>query len=69
MSDDKRITDLEIRLTDHELTLDGLSTSSLSHQNQLNEIKSELQQIREMLRQMAPSVAGSAKDEPPPPHY
>jgi len=69
MSDDTRIIDLEIRLTDHELTLEGLSASSLSHQNQLNEIKAELQQIREMLRQMAPSVAGSTKDEPPPPHY
>jgi uncharacterized coiled-coil protein SlyX len=69
MSDDTRITDLEIRLTDHELALEGLSASSLSHQNQLNDIKSELQQIREMLRQMAPAIAGSAKDEPPPPHY
>ena len=64
-----RLTELEERLMHQEQSLDALSLANHRQQNELNEIKLELQQIRQLLKQMASSEIGDSADEPPPPHY
>ncbi len=69
MSSEERLDDLEVRLMHQEAAIEELSIASHKQQNQLDDIKSELQQIRAILRQLVPSEIESSIDEPPPPHY
>ena len=68
MSDIRRIEDLEVRLMHQESAIEELSIASHRQQNQLDDIKSELQQIRIILRELSDGESSSPVNEPPP-HY
>lgn len=69
MNTEKRIEDLEIRITHQDAALEELTRTALQQSRELNNIKLQLEAIREALKNLSPPVAGSAADEPPPPHY
>jgi uncharacterized coiled-coil protein SlyX len=69
MSLDKRITNIEERLMHQEVALEALSVASHRQQNQLDQIQTELKQIRQLLMQLSPGGVGDGSDEPLPPHY
>lgn len=69
MNIDERVTELEERLMHQEVALEALSVASHRQQNQLDQIRDELKQIRQLLLQLSPGEVGHSADEPPPPHY
>lgn len=65
---DARLTDLEIRLSHQEAALDALTATVVDQQRALYGLRTELEYLRGLLREMTPGPAG-AGDDPPPPHY
>ncbi|MEE8388624.1 MAG: SlyX family protein [Acidiferrobacterales bacterium] len=66
---ENRITDLEIRLTHQESSLDNLTKASVRQERAFEEILAQLEQIKSVLHQMGEPVATAPGDDPPPPHY
>ncbi|NVN98969.1 MAG: SlyX family protein [Geobacteraceae bacterium] len=64
-----RITDLEIQLTHHQNQVDELNSMVYRQQVQIDTLSLELKQIKEQLQIALPSLARSAEEEEPPPHY
>jgi SlyX protein len=64
---EEKITDLEIRMTHQEVTLEELTRTVLQQERLLLELQNELKQVREQLRGF--SIIASAAEETPPPHY
>lgn len=62
-----KITDLEIRLTHQEATLDELTQTVLHQERLLLELQDQLQQVRQQLRSF--SIVAPSSEETPPPHY
>lgn len=62
-----KITDLEIRLTHQEATLDELTQTVLNQERLLLELQDQLQQVRQQIRSF--SIVAPASEETPPPHY
>ena len=69
MSVEKRIEDLEIRITHQDAALEELTRITLQQGRELADILRQLESIRGMLKNLSSPVSGSAADEPPPPHY
>ena len=65
----ERLTDLEIRLTEQEAAIESLTTNSLAHDKNIDDVLAQLNEIKQVLQQMTPPAAGTAEDEPLPPHY
>jgi len=61
--------DLEARLAFQEDALDALNRTVARQDAELALLRRDLEELRRQLRALAPSPAGSAADEPPPPHY
>ena len=66
---DQRVTELEIRLSHQEAILDELTSNSLRQQKLLDRMANELDYIKNLLKEAAPSVVCSPDEETPPPHY
>ncbi len=64
-----KIMDLEIRLTEQEAAIESLTKNSLRHDRNIDDVLGQLKEIKDTLKQLSPPAAGSAADEPPPPHY
>jgi SlyX protein len=64
-----RITDLEIRFTHQERTIQELSDTIYRQQQEIERMAVELRQIREQLSIAAPSMNRLPEEEEPPPHY
>lgn len=64
-----RLTKLEERVAHQELALENLTRSSLDHDRALADIRIQLEHIKSMLKELAPSQASDVGTEPPPPHY
>ena len=69
MAAESRITDLEVRLTHQEAALDELTRAVLGQAQQIASLRRDLEQLTEILRQLAPAAAGPESAETPPPHY
>ncbi|KPK12439.1 MAG: hypothetical protein AMJ68_02045 [Acidithiobacillales bacterium SG8_45] len=69
MALESRVTDLEIRLTHQEAAIDSLTRSNLEQQKLIEQLQHELDRLRAILQEVSSGPAGSASDEPPPPHY
>lgn len=65
---ENRITDLEIRLTHQESSLDNLTKASVRQERAFEEILLQLEQIKSALHQMGKAGATAPGDDPPP-HY
>jgi SlyX protein len=66
---ESRITDLEIRLAHQEAAIDELTRTVMQQRKIIAEISNELELLKSMLREVAPSPVAPASEEQPPPHY
>ena len=66
---DDRITELEIRLTHMEDTLDVFNQSIISQHQLIDQLKLQISILERKLKAAATSQIADEKDETPPPHY
>ncbi|MSM39337.1 MAG: SlyX protein [Geobacter sp.] len=66
---EERLTDLEIRYTHQERTIQELSDAMFRQELKLEQLQTEVRQLREQLMIVSPSMVRSPEDEEPPPHY
>ena len=66
---ENRITELEIRLTHLEDTIDILDTTIISQQSQIDLLILKMSILEKKLKAAAESQIADEKDETPPPHY
>ena len=66
---DKRITELEIRLTHMEITVEVLDRMIIAQQAEIDAHKLKIEILEKKLRAAAQSQVAHEKDETPPPHY
>jgi SlyX protein len=67
-----RLIELEIRLGFQDESIEALQQQNLDQQHQLDELNTQLSQLKDRLRALAPSPLEAGHDprlEPPPPHY
>ena len=66
---DERTTELEIRLTHLEDTIDILDSSIINQQSQIDMLLLKISILEKKLKAAAESNIADEKDETPPPHY
>ncbi|HEY9148701.1 MAG TPA: SlyX family protein [Gammaproteobacteria bacterium] len=66
---ESRLEDLEIRSAHLEAEQEQLTKMVLSQQQTIEELRAQLDYMKSLLRDMAPSAVASQADETPPPHY
>lgn len=66
---DKRITELEIRLTHMEVTVEVLDKMIINQQTEIDALKLKIEVLEKKLKAAAESQIAHEKDETPPPHY
>lgn len=69
MSEDARLTDLEIRITHQEATLQALNDVIAEQQQLITTLRKELKAMKTRLRELSPSNVAAPWEEAPPPHY
>jgi len=67
--DDARFTDLEIRLTHQEATLQTLNDVIADQQKLIAQLRQEVALLQKQLRAMTPATIAAPWEETPPPHY
>jgi SlyX protein len=66
---EKRATELEIRLTHMEVTLEVLDTTIINQQSEIDRLKLQISILEKKLKSATESQLADEKDETPPPHY
>lgn len=66
---EKRTTELEIRMTHMEDTLDVLDKTLVAQQKEINMLKLQITILEKKLESATGSQIADEKDETPPPHY
>ncbi len=66
---DNDITDLQIRLTHQESTLEALNQVIIDQQRMIDQLTLAVEQLNERMKAMAESNIAHQSDETPPPHY
>jgi SlyX protein len=64
-----RITELEIRLTHIEDTLDVLNQSVIDQHKLIDQLQLQIAILEKKLKAVAPSNIANESEETPPPHY
>lgn len=64
-----RITELEIRLTHIEDTIDILNNSVIDQHNLIDRLQLQIAILEKKLKAVAPSNIANESEETPPPHY
>lgn len=64
-----RLTELEIRFTHQERTVEELNETVCRQELALERLEREVQLLREQMKVLLPSLIMSGEDEEPPPHY
>lgn len=64
-----RITELEIRLTHIEDTLDVLNQSIIDQHNLIDQLQLQIAILEKKLKAVVSSNVASESEETPPPHY
>ena len=64
---ENRLTDLEIRITHQEDSIDELTRTLLEQEKQIVKLKADLERVQKQLTTV--SNIASASEETPPPHY
>lgn len=68
-SDDARLTDLEMRLTFIDDTVNALSSADTAQSRRLLALEQAIADMRNELRAMHSAPEHDGHSEPPPPHY
>ena len=66
---ENEITDLQIRLTHQESTLEELNQVIIDQQRAIDQLTLTVEQLNERMKAMADSNIAHQSDETPPPHY
>lgn len=66
---EERLTDLESRYMRQERTIQELLDLVYRHQQSIDRLGREMEEIREQLQIALPSLVEQPEDEEPPPHY
>jgi len=66
---DQRLTELEVRFSFIEQTLQALDSSVGAHERYFFEMRATLERLRVELMQLRTALSHDAHEEPPPPHY
>jgi len=66
---EERLTDLEVRAMHQERAIQELFDTVFVQQQALDRLAREMEQVREQLNIMLPSLVERPEDEEPPPHY
>ncbi len=66
---EERATELEIRLTHMEVTLDVLDKMIISQQGEIDILKLQISILEKKLKSATETQVADEKDETPPPHY
>ncbi len=64
-----RATELEIRLTHMEVTIDVLDKTIITQQGDIDRLKLQISILEKKLKSATESQLADEKDETPPPHY
>ena len=64
-----KLTDLEIRITHQEASIDELTRTVLAQEAEIKQLREELVYLRELMRDLAPAAVRPESEETPPPHY
>lgn len=63
------ITDLQIRFAEQDDAVQALTRAMLDQQREIGELRAEIDQLKSMVKELAPPQVGPQGNEPPPPHY
>ena len=66
---ESRIEDLEIRSAHIEAEHEELTRTLLAQQKSIDELRVQIEYLKSMLKDLAPSAVASRAEETPPPHY
>ena len=66
---EQRLTDMEIRITHQEATLETLNDVIIRQQQLIDNLATELRSTRKRLNELDTASENTAQPEPPPPHY
>lgn len=66
---DDRLTELEVRLSFIDDTVNGLSSADAEIARRLDRLERAVRDLRSDLVNMRAGIGGDAASEPPPPHY
>lgn len=66
---ENRVTELEIRLTHYEDTLEQLNQTIITQRNEIDALQFQLEHLNKKLKTAQGSILADEKDETPPPHY
>ena len=66
---DPRTTDLEIRFTHLERTIQELNEIVYRQEQAIERLERDMRQHQEQMKVLDPSLVRSADEEKPPPHY
>lgn len=64
-----RLTELEIRFTHQERTLEELNETVCRQEQVVERLEREVRLLRDQMKVMLPSLIMSQEEEEPPPHY
>lgn len=66
---DSRIDDLETRFAYQEAAIEELTETVMGQQKVIDELNGQVEYLKSLLREMAPSAVAPMSEETPPPHY
>ena len=66
---ESRLTDLEIRFTHQEATLEAVQNTLLLQQKTIEDLQAKLSLLQQQIRALAPGDIAPLSEEAPPPHY
>lgn len=68
---ESRITDLEIKLTHAESTIDSLNATAFAQQRQIDDLTRRVELMQDYIKNMGKQMnqIADAGEEAPPPHY
>ncbi len=64
-----RLTELELRSMHQERAIQELFDTVFAQQQTIDRLEREMEQVREQMNLVLPSLARQPEDEEPPPHY
>lgn len=66
---DDALVDLQTRLAYQDDEIKQLTDRLLEQRRELDELRLDVERLKELVRSLAPSQVDGISDEPPPPHY
>lgn len=66
---EQRLEELETRIAYQESAIEELTSTTLAQQQTIEGLQAQLDYLKSLLKDMAPSAVAPMSEETPPPHY